>query len=95
MVGVVHSGQDRRISPTGYGLHGWDDPDHRERSRIHRTLGIRVLVARGRISFPLVRGRGRGLLFHTSFRTRARIWHMRWDCPRDKDPRTLGQRSPS
>ena len=22
---VVHSGQDCRISPTGYGLHGWDD----------------------------------------------------------------------
>ena len=28
---VVHSGQDRRISPTGHGLHGWDDADHRER----------------------------------------------------------------
>ena len=32
-----------------------------------------VLVARGRISFLLVRGRGRRLLLHTSFRTRARI----------------------
>ena len=30
---VVHSGQDCRISPTGYGLHGWDSPDHRERNR--------------------------------------------------------------
>ena len=30
---VVHSGQDRRISPTGHGLHGWDGPDHRERDR--------------------------------------------------------------
>ena len=30
---VVHSGQDRRISPTGYVLHGWDGPDHRERNR--------------------------------------------------------------
>ena len=48
---VVHSGQDCRISPTGYGLHGWDDPNHREKSRILGTLGIRVLVARGRISF--------------------------------------------
>ena len=28
---VVHSGQDRRTSPTGHGLHGWDSPDHRER----------------------------------------------------------------
>ena len=45
------------------------------------TLGIRVLVARGRISFLLVRGRGRRLLLHMSFRTRARIGHVRWDCP--------------
>ena len=43
----------------------------------------------------LVRGRGRRLLLHTSFRTRARIGHVRWDCPRDRDPRALGQRSPS
>ena len=34
-----------------------------------------VLVARGRIIFLLVRGRGRRLLLHTSFRTRARIEH--------------------
>ena len=34
-----------------------------------------VLVTRGRISFLLVRGRGKRLLFHTSFRTRARIEH--------------------
>ena len=46
-----------------------------EKSRILGTLGIRVLVARGRISFLLVRGRGRRLLLHTSFRTRARIEH--------------------
>ena len=26
-------GQDRRTSPTGYGVHGWDSPDHRERNR--------------------------------------------------------------
>ena len=39
------------------------------------TLGIRVLVTRGRTSFLLVRGRGRRLLLHTSFRTRARIEH--------------------
>ena len=30
---VVHSGQDRRTSPTGRVLHGWDGPDHRERNR--------------------------------------------------------------
>ena len=47
----------------------------RERSRILGTLGIRVLVARGRIGFLLVRGRGRRLLLHTSFKTRARIEH--------------------
>ena len=47
----------------------------RERLRILGTLGIRVLVARGRISFLLVRGRGIRLLLHTSFRTRARIEH--------------------
>ena len=28
---VTHSGQDCRTSPIGHGLHGWDDPDHRER----------------------------------------------------------------
>ena len=33
-----------------------------------------MLVARGRIIFLLVRGRGRRLLLHTSFRTRARVW---------------------
>ena len=42
---------------------------------------MRVLVARGRISLLLVRGRGRRLLLHTSFRTRARIGHVRRDCP--------------
>ena len=47
----------------------------REILRILGTLGIRVLVALGRISFLLVRGRGRRLLLHTSFRTRARIEH--------------------
>ena len=67
----------------------------RERSRMLGTLGMRVLVARGRISLLLMRGRGRRLLLHTSFRTRARIRHVRWDCPRDRDPRTLGQRSHS
>ena len=30
---VVHSEHDHRISPTGYGLHGWDDPDHIKRNR--------------------------------------------------------------
>ena len=67
----------------------------RERVRILGTLGIRVLVARGRISFLLVRGRGRRPLLHTSFRTRARIEHERRDCPRDRDPKNLGQCSPN
>ena len=48
----------------------------RERSRMHEALGMRVLVARGRISLLLVRGRGRRLLLHTSFRTKARIGHL-------------------
>ena len=48
----------------------------RERSRMHGALWMRVLVARGRISLLLVRGRGRRLLLHTSFRTRARIGHV-------------------
>ena len=59
----------------GHGLHGWGGPNHRERLRILGTLGIRVLVTRGRISFLLVRGRGRRVLFHTSFKTKARIEH--------------------
>ena len=67
----------------------------RERSRMLGALGMRVLVARGRISFLLVRGRGRRLLLHTSSRTRARIEHEWRDCPRDRDPKTLGQHSPS
>ena len=53
----------------------------RERSRMLGALGMRVLVARGRISLLLVRGRGRRLLLHMSFRTRARIGHVRRDCP--------------
>ena len=32
LIEVVHSGKDCRTSPTGHGLHGWDDPDHRERN---------------------------------------------------------------
>ena len=28
---VVHLSQDCRTSPTGYGFHGWDNPDHRAR----------------------------------------------------------------
>ena len=75
--GLKLSIRDRivRTSPTVYELHGWDDPDHRERLRILGTLGIRVLVTRGRISFLLVRRRGRRLLLHISFRTKARIEH--------------------
>ena len=48
----------------------------RERLRMLGALGMRVLVARGRIKLLLVRGRGRRLLLHTSFRTRARIRHL-------------------
>ena len=48
----------------------------RERSRMLGALGMRVLVARGRISLLLVRGRGRRLLLHTSFWTKARIGHL-------------------
>ena len=44
MAEVVHSGQDCRISPTGHGLYGWDDPDHREReienARSTRDTGV-------------------------------------------------------
>ena len=47
---------------------------------------MRVLVVRGRISLLLVRGRGRRLLLHTSVRTRAKIGHVRRDCPRERDP---------
>ena len=61
------------------GFHLWDMDSmvgavltiERERLRILGTLGIQVLVARGRIIFLLVWGRGRRLLLHTSFRTRA------------------------
>ena len=37
---VVHSGQDRRTSPTRHGLHGWDGPDHRERDRGCSDAGV-------------------------------------------------------
>ena len=52
-------------------------PDHGERE-IEDTWNtrIRVLVTRGRISFLLVRGRGRRLLLHMSFKTRARIGRL-------------------
>ena len=49
----------------------------RERSRMLRALGMRVLVARGRINLFLVRGRGRRLLLFTSIRTKARIGYVR------------------
>ena len=62
---------------------------------IEDTRSTRDAGVRGRISLLLVRGRVRRLLLHTSFRTRARIGHVRRDYPRDRDPRTLGQRSPS
>ena len=50
----------------------------RERSRMLGALRMRVLVERGRISLLLVRGRGRRLLLHMSFKTMARIgWLVR------------------
>ena len=49
-----------------------------------------VLVARGRISLLLVRGRGRRLLLHMSFRTRARIGHVRWDCSQRQGSQDFG-----
>ena len=48
----------------------------RERSRMLGALGMRVFVARGRISLLLAQGRGRRLLLHMSFRTRARIGRL-------------------
>ena len=46
----------------------------RERSRMLRALGMRVLVARGRrVSILLVRGRSLGLLIHMGSRVAA-IW---------------------
>ena len=62
----------------------------RERSRMIGALGMRVLVARGRISLLLVRGRGRRLLLHTSFKTRARNWHVRRDCPQIQGSQDFG-----
>ena len=63
-----------------------------EDARNTRDTGV---GSKGRISLLLVRGRGRRLLLHTSFKTRARIGHVRRDYPRDRDPRTLRQHSPS
>ena len=48
----------------------------KERSRMLEALGMLVLVTRGRISLLLVRGRGRRLLLHTIFRTRAWIGYL-------------------
>ena len=62
----------------------------RERSKMLGALGMRVLVARGRISLLLVRGRGRRLLLHTSFRNRARIGHVRQDCPHRQGSQDFG-----
>ena len=38
----------------------------------------------------LVRGRGRRLLLHMSFRTRARIGHVRRDCPQKQGSQDFG-----
>ena len=62
----------------------------RERSRMLGALGMRVLVARGRINLLLVRGRGRRLLLHRSFRTRAKIGQVRRDCPQRQGSQDFG-----
>ena len=62
----------------------------RERSRMLGALGMQVLVARGRISLLLVRGRGRRLLLHMSFKSRARIGHVRWDCSQRQGSQDFG-----
>ena len=58
-----------------------------EDARSTRDAGV---VTRGRISLLLVRGRGRRLLLHMSFRTRARIGHVRRDCPQRKGSQDFG-----
>ena len=60
------------------------------RSRMLGALGMQVLVARGRISLLLVRGRGRRLLLDMSFRTRAKIGHVRRDCPQKQGSQDFG-----
>ena len=90
----------------------------RERSRMLRALGMRVLVARGRrVSLLLVRERSRGLLVHEGSRVAAiqardgselLVRLGRWCATiasspdisggitlRDRDPKVLGQHSPS
>ena len=62
----------------------------RKRLRIPGALEMRVLVARGRINLLLVRGRGRRLLLHTSFKTRARIGHVRRDYPQRQGSQDFG-----
>ena len=62
----------------------------RERSRMPGVLGMWVLIARGRINLLLVRGRGRRLLLHTNFRTRANIGHVRQDCPQRQGSQDFG-----
>ena len=52
---------------------------------------IWVLVLRGReINLLLVRGRGKRLLLHMSFRIRARIGHVRRDCPKKQGSQDFG-----
>ena len=46
--------------------------------------------SRGRINLLLVRRRGRRLLLHTSFKTRARIGHVRRDCPQRQGSQDFG-----
>ena len=82
--------------PTGQGLHGWDGPNHREReikdARNTRDTG----VGSKREDQPSSSSRKRQKTSAShEFRTKARIGHVRRDCPRDRDSRTLGQCSPS
>ena len=51
---------------------------------------MQVLVVRERISLLIVRGRGRRLLLHMSFKTRSRIGHVRRDCPQRQGSQDFG-----
>ena len=49
-----------------------------------------MLVERGRINLLLVRGKGKRLLLHTSFRTRSRIGQVRRDFPQRQGSQDFG-----
>ena len=72
---VVHSGQDCRISPTGHdSMVGTTLTIEREIEGTWNTQDTGVGSKR-EDQLLLVRERGRILLLHTIFRTRARVEH--------------------